>query len=379
MAKENAGPLPDASLLSTTHASFRDPNNPRFDPDFNFRRTLMVQEASKLVLKFFGYFMEEVPQSRLENTRVRNLEISLFSGDNTISVIEPRQRNSGIVQGLFLKRQNLLTADGSRFLNVQDFVVGHTTVVSGHPIHITGCDAFTRKFYDRIGTPQPPNLASPEDNFQTQILRGFEPKSFYGLNSYAYNGCVPSQKQFFENDRKVLKFYATFENELYIIYYFLSDDCIEVTEVKVPNSGKDPFPKLIKRQKIPRNYRVEIHLDLKRGEYFTSADFREGEEITLLGKTFLILGCDGFTSRYYKEKMGVEFGVYRGSTEDDNTRTPIIVPPHNGFGSEEDSLQNVLRLVPKVPKKDYFSIVDNVGFLRVIARLTTAAEDNKDR
>jgi hypothetical protein len=379
VAKENIGCLPQDSLLSTTHSSFRDPNNPRFDPDHNFRRTLMVQEASKLVLKFYGHFTEEIPQSRLESTRVRNLEISLFSGDNTISVIEPKQRNSGIVQGLFLKRQNILAADGSRFLNVRDFLVGQTTIVSGHEICITGCDGFTRKFYDRIGTPQPANLPAPVDNFKSKVLQGFEPKTYYGINSYAFNGCIQSQKQFFENDRKVLKFYATFENELYIIYYFLSDDCIEVIEVKVPNSGKDPFPKLIKRQKIPRNYRVEIHLDLKQGEYFTSADFKEAEEITLLGKTFLILGCDVFTSRFYKEKMGVQFGVYQGCPEDDGSRTPLNIPPHNGFGSNEDSLQNVLRLVPKVPKKDYFSIVDNVGFLRVVARLTTAAEENKDR
>lgn len=373
------GNLPPNGLASTTHSSFKDPNNPAFDPDYNFKRTLMIQEASKLVLRFFGHFTEDVPQSRLEKARVRNLEISLFSGDNTISVIEPRQRNSGIIQGLFLKRQNLLTADGSRFLNVRDFVVGQTTVVSGHHIHIDSCDAFTRRFCERVGHPQPADAASPEDNFKTQVLRKFEPKTFYGLNSFAFNGCVPSQKQFFENDRKVLKFYATFENELYLVYYFLSDDCVEVTEVRVPNSGKDPFPKFIRRQKIPRTYRMEINLTLKPGEFYTYADFREGDEVTLLGKTFLLLGCDVFTNQFYREKLGVEFGVYRGHTEDDTARAPPAIPPHNGFGSEEDSLQNVLRLIPKVPKKDYFSIVDNIGFVRLIARMATSADDNKDR
>lgn len=39
-------------------------------------------------------------------------------------------------------------------------------------------------------------------------------------------GRVTSQKQFLENDRKVLKFYSSFEGEKYIIHFFLADDTI---------------------------------------------------------------------------------------------------------------------------------------------------------
>lgn len=41
-------------------------------------------------------------------------------------------------------------------------------------------------------------------------------------------GKVNSEKQFLENDRKVLKFYSTFENVPHIVHYFLADDTIEV-------------------------------------------------------------------------------------------------------------------------------------------------------
>jgi len=41
-------------------------------------------------------------------------------------------------------------------------------------------------------------------------------------------GKVTSEKQFLENDRKVLKFYAKSEGEAYIVHYFLADDTIEV-------------------------------------------------------------------------------------------------------------------------------------------------------
>lgn len=67
-------------------------------------------------------------------------------------------------------------------------------------------------------------------------------------------GRVTSQKQFLENDRKVLKFYASFEGEKYIIHFFLADDTIEVREVSIPNSGKDPFPVTFKRQKLPKRF-----------------------------------------------------------------------------------------------------------------------------
>ena len=42
----------------------------------------------------------------------------------------------------------------------------------------------------------------------------------------------------------------------------------------------------------------------------------------------------------------------------------IIVPPHNGIGSEEDSRGYIYKLVPKPPKKDFFQWVDQQICLR---------------
>jgi len=44
-------------------------------------------------------------------------------------------------------------------------------------------------------------------------------------------GKVSSAKQFLENDRKVLKFYA-FSGIPYIMHYYLADDTMEIREVK---------------------------------------------------------------------------------------------------------------------------------------------------
>lgn len=45
-------------------------------------------------------------------------------------------------------------------------------------------------------------------------------------------GRMPSQKQFLENDRKVLRFYA-YSEIAFVLHYYLADDTLEVREVKI--------------------------------------------------------------------------------------------------------------------------------------------------
>ena len=37
------------------------------------------------------------------------------------------------------------------------------------------------------------------------------------------------------------------------------------------------------------------------------------------------------------------------------------IPPFNGFGSMEDSLQSCLSLIPQPPKKDFIKMLENDG------------------
>lgn len=36
------------------------------------------------------------------------------------------------------------------------------------------------------------------------------------------------------------------------IHYYLVDDTVEVRELHTPNSGRDPFPVLMRRQRLPK-------------------------------------------------------------------------------------------------------------------------------
>lgn len=199
------------------------------------------------VLKFEGYFTEAVEYSQLESSRIRHLIIFYYLEDNTISVNEPKQRNSGIMQGTFLNRQRVLNNETNQYLSLYDFQIGQTVEICGRSIFISNVDQPTRLFFQDIGCALENDINITEDNFEKIVLRSYIPKPFYGLNSSVLNGRVPIQKQFLENDRKVLKFNVESLGEPFIIHYYLADDMMEVCEVKVVNCGKNPFPLLIKK------------------------------------------------------------------------------------------------------------------------------------
>lgn len=61
---------------------------------------------------------------------------------------------------------------------------------------------------------------------------------------------------------QVLRFYAIWddtwnmfgERRRFIIHYYLADDTVEVREVHERNDGRDPFPVLIRRQRLPKTF-----------------------------------------------------------------------------------------------------------------------------
>jgi hypothetical protein len=118
-------------------------------------------------------------------------------------------------------------------------------------------------------------------------------------------GKVNSEKQFLENDRKVLKFFARFEGAPYIVHYFLADDTIEVREVALPNSGKDPFPVTFKRQKLPRQFALNQPGQTYAENFLKAEELFIGQQLEVFGRSYTLEGCDQFTRNYY----GVKFGI----------------------------------------------------------------------
>ena len=97
-------------------------------------------------MRFQGYFKEHVVESRLENHRIRKVTIFYYLEDKSVMITEPKQVNSGVPQGAFLKRHVVLKPDGCPFLP-DDFCIGADTGIYGRQIRIYDCDDYTRRYY----------------------------------------------------------------------------------------------------------------------------------------------------------------------------------------------------------------------------------------
>ena len=108
----------------------------------------------------------------------------------------------------------------------------------------------------------------------------------------------------------MLKFYSLCEGTKYIVHFFLADDTIEIREVSVANSGKDPFPVTVKRHKLPKEFCLNQPGQTYAENFLTAGELEVGQTITVYGRKYYLEGCDEFTRYFYAMKFGKEFPEY---------------------------------------------------------------------
>ncbi|XP_053140165.1 EF-hand domain-containing protein 1 isoform X2 [Hemicordylus capensis] len=322
----------------------------------------------KKVLKFDAYFQEDVPISTEEHFRIRQVGIYYYLEDDSMSVMEPIVENSGIPQGKFIKRQRLPKNDRGDNYHWKDLNRGINITIYGKTFRIVDCDPFTQTFLESQGievNPPEKMIFDPYTELRKMPLRMYvTPTDFDQL------------KQFLAFDKKVLRFYAMWddtenmfgENRSFIIHYYLADDTVEVREVHERNDGRDPFPVLIRRQRLPKTLVekkgtfpscvLEIS-DQEVLEWFTAKDFAVGKSTTLLGRTFFIYDCDEFTRQFYQDKFGISDFQPVDVTKPPAEKVKQIIPPYNGYGFLDDSLQNCFSLIPQPPRKNIIKMLEN--------------------
>ena len=119
-----------------------------------------------------------------------------------------------------------------------DFEIGSSISIYGHCFNLIGCDKYTREFYANLGQDQPEDMSIPKDNFakaKEPVTVKKDTEMIQFLEKSLGGGKVKSEKQFLDKDRKVLEFYATWDNIHFLIHYFLADDTIAIREVHQPN------------------------------------------------------------------------------------------------------------------------------------------------
>lgn len=74
--------------------------------------------------------------------------------------------------------------------------------------------------------------------------------------------------------------------------------------------------------------------------------------IRIIHRDYIIQGVDHFTQDYMKKELDREMTLYQPVTKEEHQEPILEIPPHNGFGDEEDSRANCFRLILKPPKQD---------------------------
>lgn len=372
----------------------------------------------KKVLRFGGFFLEAVHESNYENYRVRKCEVMYYLEDNTIQITEPKVENSGILQGNFIKRHRIPMPECDQQGNLQFFSYHHLNVSReltfyGRTFHLITADPFTRQFYNTQGVVVPQDEDVPRDAY-TEIRKahmsretGQDPDANYGKKQYPMKEFMeatlgkfarPSDhlRRFLDHDRHVLRFFAIWDDteklygitHRYTVHFFLADNTIEILESYERNSGCDPFPKLLNRTKLSKDpakqacaavcdEESEESIAKNAHTFYSWEDFTIGKHLQVYNRSILILDADDTTREWYQEQgrpLAKALVV-----KDDPKPVPQFVPAaHDGFGSEDDSLQSCYHLLPKAPLKSIESL-DTTEVLRFRARFDTDKPEDVHR
>ena len=195
-------------------------------------------------------------------------------------------------------------------------------------------------------------------------------------------------ESFLKNDRKVLSFSIIWEDrsydggdKFYTLNFFLSDNSIEVKEINEANTGRFPFPMLMKRQKLAKQP-ILTHcpgMSLRKEEFYMPEDLITGRRLNIYGRDCLIYDADQVTKDYYRAVYGIDqvpIQLKKG-------RPNIMynpVPPYNGYGTVEDSLGSVYSLQPKPPKIDMKKMFkQDMHILRFESKLISTEPDDENR
>jgi len=348
------------------------------------------------VLRFEGYFQEHVVEDPNENYRVRKCTIFYYLTDGTIYITEPKIENSGIPQGIFLKRQKVPKSleDPYDFISWEDFNLGININIYERVFRIVSCDKFTKSFYEDHGVELNSEESMPTDKFEylTSIkdlkIPPPDTKEYKEYFEVKLKGGHPNNglQKYLSNDGKVLSFDAVWDDQslegglkFYKLNFFLADDTVEVKETKEQNSGKDPFPLLLRRSKLPKTPLLTHYpgMNLKKEEHYKAEDILIGNYVNIYNRPCFVYNCDDFTKKWFRENLGHE-QVPIDLKKDKPKKFWQPIPPYNGFGSEEDSLGSVFSLQPKPPRKDLNKMFTSDQYiLRFEARMISEnKEDN---
>lgn len=218
---KNTGRDAVPAVEAPSHLSARSRRNSNVDVGLCAQRSQWLAHGGE-VLRFFAHTVEAVPNSALEEQRVRLCRILHYMEDGTTSIEEAREANSGLPQGTRLRRHRCERAiatqvrvrdhgaapvsqlrapagstrpgqvpapsgsprtrhvaagtalrvpsgDAGAFVTWKSLSVGATVSLYGTPYTIHACDDWTRRFLEKCGVRMPADEACPSDAYHEAL------------------------------------------------------------------------------------------------------------------------------------------------------------------------------------------------------------------
>jgi hypothetical protein len=246
--------------ISSVPKDYRESMDSKFStPEATMSRLPAWVAYDRKVLRFSGYFKESVHSSSAETWRARKCLVYFYLEDSSMHIAEPKVENSGIPQGVFVKRHRIPKEHTNAFYTVDDLFIGAELPIYGRVFRLTDSDEFTRAFYKQNGV----DLAEPEqvpiDSFTKKQSSHAHPgrlpigsfnKKRDSLTEYQaaslgkpMHAGIDATQKFLQNDGRVLRFYAQWDDDKmygeirpYIVHYFLADETVEVQVSATPFS-----------------------------------------------------------------------------------------------------------------------------------------------
>ena len=203
------------------------------------------------------------------------------------------------------------------------------------------------------------------------LLEAENSTGYFGVSHYPqFSKSKPYQARVRRGGERVsLGFFATAEggrpggddvrnaraSRAFVVHYFLADDTVEVLEVLPRNSGMGDFPKILRRQKLPKpteggGYGVGIRpagedtMRRRERDTYSWRDLKIGEVISSYGLILTLRDCDAHTRDWYESELGMDPERDFEAIAPPPGPPPIVrqpPPPHvSGIGSERDSLES---------------------------------------
>lgn len=313
--------------------------------------------SSDLVLIFLGRFKDIQGQDR-------NVTMYFYPDDATIKIIEQPRVNSGMPQGVLLRRFPVKKSDGSSF-SIYDFVIGEEININMTNYWLVDCASKTRQYLSDAGMNVPESYQEG-DNQMTKSHKARKNELKVFMEAKLGNTVNNAGRFGFMNyGSQNLKFLVSWddtdnlygERAEFGLTYYLADDTVEMFNI----NAKDQFPKLLKRAPLPKQFDVQVcgsgRVTDNSLQTYHWSDFYISKELNVYSRQVIILDADARTRQFYKDHDMELSESQRISTEVDAILTREI-PPHLGFGSEEDSLKSCIG--PLVPRASTIRLGENV-------------------